>query len=115
MSSLSAAVSDNTNDTTSDNTEYIPHDITMRHASTLAIKQDKPIMMDYYVYSRQKQCRLVKTQDNDTILYKSNEEYTSPLKKLFKIDASQGTDGCDIIAISENSIYVVHSNLMNNK
>ena len=69
-------------------------------------------MLDYYLYSKNKQCRLVKTQDKDTILYKSNEEYTSPLKKLFKIDASQGSEGCDVIAVSENSVYLVHSNVL---
>ena len=89
-----------------------PHVNTLQHASQLAIKQDKPIMLDYYVNSKQKQCRLVKTQEQDTILYKSNEEYTSPLKKLFKIDSSARGNECDVIAISENSIYVVHSNLL---
>ena len=66
--------------------DFSPHHTTLKHASLLAMKQDKPIMLDYYAISRQKQCKLVKTQDKDTILYKSQEEYTSPLQKLFKID-----------------------------
>ena len=97
--------------TTSENLS--PHQTTLKHASVIAMKQDKPIMLDYYSTSRQKQCKLVKTQDKDTILYKGQEEYTSPLQKLFKIDSSNQADGtCDMIAISENSIYLVHSNIM---
>jgi len=94
----------------------IPHNATLQHASIVSIKDDKPIMLDYYVGSQRNDVRLVKTQDKDTILFKSNDEYTSPLKKLFKIDQSkrteQGRDCCDMIAISENSIYIIHSNLL---
>tara|TARA_Y100000589_G_C27115111_1_gene613926 strand:+ start:1044 stop:1376 length:333 start_codon:yes stop_codon:yes gene_type:complete len=90
-----------------------PHATTLKNAATLGIKQDKPLMLDYYLDSYSRKCKLVKTQDKDTILYKSNEEYTSPLKKLFKIDGSKCSDGtCDVIAISENSIYIVHSNII---
>ena len=92
--------------------DFSPHHTTLKHASLLAMKQDKPIMLDYYAISRQKQCKLVKTQDKDTILYKSQEEYTSPLQKLFKIDTSEQNGSCDMIAISENSIYVVHSHIL---
>lgn len=95
----------------------VPHSATLKHASLVSIKDDKPIMLDYYVSSKSNTSRLVKTQDKDTILFKSNDEYTSPLKKLFKVDQSkrneQGRDCCDMIAISENSIYIVHSNILN--
>lgn len=89
-----------------------PHFETMKHASVLAIKQDKPIMMDYYAHAQLGKCALKRTSDGDTILFKSQDEYTSPLKKVFKIDKSQGQKGTDIICISENSIYIVHSNLL---
>lgn len=99
--------------TTTTSEDVSPHHTTLKHASLIAMKQDKPIMLDYYSNSLQKQCKLVKTQDKDTILYKSQEEYTSPLQKLFKIDTSvQGDGRCDMIAISENSIYIVHSNVL---
>jgi hypothetical protein len=88
-----------------------PHYETMKHASILAIKQDKPIMMDYYAHSQLGRCSLKKTTEQDTILFKSADEYTSPLKKVFKIDKSLINGKTDVIAISENSIYVVHSNI----
>lgn len=90
-----------------------PHEATMRHASMIALQQDKPIMLDYYNSSLSKACKLVKTQDKDTILFKNNEEYTSPLKKVFQIDASLSSNGLkDIICISENSIYIVSGALL---
>ena len=97
----------------SNNTSIVPpHQETMKHASLLAIKQDKPIMLDYFAHAQLKKCALKKTSDGDTILYKSHEEYTSPLKKVFKIDKSASSTGSDIICISENSIYIVHSNIL---
>lgn len=89
-----------------------PHAETMKHASIIAIKQDKPIMMDYFAYAQLKKCSLKKTTDGDTILYKSQDEYTSPLKKVFKIDKSSTATGTDIVCISENSIYIIHSNIL---
>lgn len=85
----------------------------MRHAAMLGLQQDKPIMLDYYYASLRKQCKLVKTQDKDTILFKNSDEYTSPLKKVFQIDASASSTGLrDIICISENSIYIVGGALL---
>jgi len=90
----------------------IPHAATLAHASKLSIEQDKPIMHDYYLDSMKGACKLVKTQDKETILYKNNDEYTSPLKKVFQIDASASATGKDIICLSENSVYIVHSNIL---
>ena len=95
--------------------QQMPHPATMAHAATIAIQQDRPIMLDYYHSSCTAGAKLVKTQDKDTILYKNNEEYTSPLKRVFQIDASQTDSGKDIICLSENSIYIVHSNILANK
>lgn len=92
-----------------------PHAATLTHAATLGLQQDRPIMLDYYYPSLRKECKLVKTQDKDTILYKNGDEYTSPLKKVFQIDASLTATGKDIICISENSLYIVHSNILGNQ
>ena len=35
-----------------------------------------------------------------------------PLTKLFKIDNSQTNDGGDMLAISQNSIYIIHTNIL---
>ena len=93
-------------------TTITPHAATLLHASNIAIEQDRPIMLDYYGPSTRREAKLVKTQDKDTILYKNGEEYTSPLKKVFQIDGSQTENGKDIICLSENSIYIVHSTIL---
>ena len=92
-----------------------PHAATLLHASNIAIEQDRPIMLDYYAPSTRREAKLVKTQDKDTILYKNSEEYTSPLNKVFQIDDSKSETGKDIICLSENSIYIIHSNILANK
>ena len=97
------------------NQAVTPHAATMNHAATLALQQDRPIMLDYYYPSVRKECTLGKTQDKDTSLYKNGDEYTSPLKKVFQIDASLTATGKDIICISENSLYIVHSNILGNQ
>ena len=92
-----------------------PHPVTLKNASVLAIENDKPILLDYYLDSMNGRCRLVKTQDQDTILFKNKDEHTSPLKKVMQINTSRTETGHDIICVSENSIYVVHSNILSNR
>jgi len=93
-----------------------PHSVSLKNASVLSIEQDKPIMLDYYIDSMNGRCRLVKTQDQDTILFKNKDEHTSPLKKVMQVDASRVEGaGFDIICVSENSIYLVHSSILNNR
>lgn len=98
--STSTAVSNNVS---------IPSEHTLLQAAKMALEYDRPIMLDYYCA----QCKIVKTKEGDTLLYKSNDEYTSPVGKLFKVDKSQRAGGkCDLIAMSENSIYVVTSDVL---
>ena len=86
-----------------------PSSGTLAQASAIAIQQDKPIMLDYYTASiNQKGARLVKTNEGENIIFKSNDEFTSPLKRVFKTDQ-------DIIALSTNSIYVLHASVLSGK
>jgi hypothetical protein len=80
-----------------------PSDKILLHAAKLAMEQDKPILLDYYKETRTGSAFL--GQDKETgeqILVKSPEEYTSPVGKLLRA-------GADMIAITENSIYVISS------
>ena len=97
--STSTAVSNNVS---------IPSEYTLLQAAKMALEYDRPIMLDYYC----SQCKIVKTKEGDTLLYKSNDEYTSPVGKLFKVDKSQNGGKCDLIAMSENSIYIVTSDVL---
>ena len=97
------------NTESSSGTQNIPNVHTLIQAAKMAAEYDKPIMLDYYG----SKAKIVKTKEGDTLLYKSNDEYTSPIGKLFKVDKSQQSNGLsDLIAMSENAIYVVTSTVL---
>ena len=70
-------------------------------AAKLAIQQDRPIQLDYYVDTATGKAFM--GEDTDTkekMLVKSNEEFTSLIQKVYKV-------GEEYIVITENSIYLV--------
>jgi hypothetical protein len=91
------------------NTNYrLPSDVTMQHVCKLSIVDDKPIMLDYWTASLDKKA-LVGVKDNgEKLLVKSEDEYTSPISKFYKT-------GTEYIIITENSIYIVSSEIPTRK
>ena len=78
-----------------------PSDLTMKNAAKLSIKDDKPIMMDYWQESCEETPTImigVKSTD-EKLLVRSEEEFTSPISKIFKVNE-------EYIIVTENSIYV---------
>jgi hypothetical protein len=81
--------------------EILPSAQTMIQASKLAIEQDRAIMLDYYVDTAQGKAFLGEDgATKERVLVKSKEEFTSLIKKLYKV-------GEDFIVLTENSLYVV--------
>jgi len=81
----------------------LPGNNTIQHAFKLSIVEDRPIMMDYWTASLEKKVVIgVKTNEGtkERLLVKSQEEYTSPISKIFKIDD-------EYIIMTENSIYLI--------
>jgi hypothetical protein len=96
---------------TTNNTTYrLPSDLTFQHAAKLAIVEDKPILLDYWTDSLDKKALIGirDTEDKEKLLVKSAEEYTSPISKFYK-------SGTEYIIITENSIYIVSSDIPNRK
>jgi hypothetical protein len=89
--------------------EILPSAQTMIQASKLAIEQDRAIMLDYY---RQTAAGTAFLGEDPTtkekILVKSKDEFTSLIKKLFKV-------GEDFIILTENSLYVVSGKIQKRK
>jgi hypothetical protein len=56
--------------------------------------------MDYWTSSLEKTALIGVKEDNEKLLVKSEEEYTSPISKIFKV-------GKEYIIMTENSIYIV--------
>lgn len=70
--------------------------------SKIAIVEDKPIMLDYWVDSLNSEGVIIigVRENGEKLLVKSSEEYTSPINKIYKLE------NC-YICVTENSIYIV--------
>ena len=78
------------------------------HIAKLSIADDKPIMLDYWMDSLNKEVLIgVKKDQGEKLLVKNAEEYTSPITKIYKVAE------CYIIC-TENSIYLT-SNIIPKK
>lgn len=80
----------------------IPNAKVLEHAAKIAMEQDKPLMFDYYLETKAGGPAFL-GEDKETkerILVKNAEEFTSPVKKMFKAKD-------DYIIVTENSVYIV--------
>ena len=81
--------------------EIIPSAQILAHAARLAIKQDKPIMFDYFVDTYNKKAFIGEdSETKEQMLIKSNDEFTSLIQKIYKIQE-------DYLIVTENSLYIV--------
>jgi hypothetical protein len=94
--------------TTNNSTYRLPTDLTFQHAAKLSIVEDKPIMLDYWTDSVDKKALIGVRESSEKLLVKSAEEYTSPISKFYK-------SGTEYIVITENSIYIVSSDIPTRK
>ena len=88
-----------------DSTNYrLPSGTTLQHCAKLGIVEDKPIMFDYWTSSCDKQVLIGVREGGEKLLVKSEEEYTSPVSKIYKVEG-------EYIIITENSIYIVSADI----
>ena len=80
----------------------------LQHCAKLAVVEDKPIMFDYWTDSQEGKCLIGVKDDNEKLLVKSEDEYTSPITKIYKV-------GTEYIISTENSLYVVSADIPNKK
>jgi hypothetical protein len=108
----SSSASTSTTSTTSNATSggaVLPATQTLLQATKLAIEQDRAIMLDYYVQTGNGTAFLGEDPDTkERILVKSKEEFTSLVKKLYKV-------GDDFIILTENSLYLVSGKIQKRK
>ncbi len=88
--------------------ERLPHDLALKHASKLSIKNDKPIMLDYWTKSVKKEIVIGVRGTGEKLLVKNEEEYTSPIAKIYKVET-------DYIIETENSLYITCSSIQSKK
>ena len=89
-------------------TYRLPSDVTLKHAAKLGIVEDKPILLDYWSASLDKKALVGVKDTGEKLLVKSEDEYTSPIAKFYK-------SGTEYIIITENSIYLVSSEIPTRK
>lgn len=82
----------------------LPTDNTLQHAVKLAIIEDKPIIMDYWTNSLEKKALIGFKDTEEKLLVKNEDEYTSPISKIFKVET-------EYIVMTENSIYIVDTKI----
>lgn len=90
---------------TTEETNYrLPSNNTLQHATKLGIVEDRPIMLDYWTGSCDKEVLIGVREDGEKLLVKNEEEYTSPISKIFQVNE-------EFIILTENSIYLVSSDI----
>ena len=106
LSASAAASASASATTTGDNqtVSRIPSYACFQHATKVAILEDKPIILDYWTSSLDKTCLIGVRQNNEKLLVKSEDEYTSPIAKIYKVDT-------EYIIVTANSIYLVSSEI----
>lgn len=77
----------------------IPPATVLLRAAQISVDEDRPILLDYWMESRDKKC-CIGVKDNAKYLVKNESEYTSTVQNIFRID------GCFIV-LTENSLYIV--------
>lgn len=89
--------------------ELLPSTQTLLQAAKIAIEQDRAMMLDYYRQTAGGTAFLGEDPETkERILVKSKDEFTSLIKKLYKV-------GDDFIILTENSLYIVSGKIQKRK
>ena len=90
-------------------TEILPGAATLLQAAKISIEQDRAIMLDYFRQTATGTAFLGEDPETkERILVKSKEEFTSLIKKLYKV-------ADDFIILTENSLYIVSGKIQKRK
>ena len=99
-SSNAAAASSTGGAKTGESAYRLPSNVCLQHSCKLAIVQDKPVMMDYWTASLDKSIIIGVRESGEKLLVKSEDEYTSPIANIYKVET-------EYIIVTENSIYLI--------
>jgi len=82
----------------------MPHETTIINACKIAISEDRPIMLDYWNHSLKSDCFIGVRENDEKLLVKNEDEYTSPINKIYQVNN-------EYILTTENSLYIVHKDI----
>jgi len=88
----------------------VPGERTLYNAAVIAMKNDKPIFLDYFADTKAGGPAFIGLDEStgEKFLVKSADEYTSTIKKLYRVKE-------DIIVETENTIYIVSGTVVTKK
>jgi hypothetical protein len=81
-----------------------PSNQCLQHCVKIAIVDDKPIMLDYWANSNDSKVLIGVRDNGEKLLVKSEDEYTSPIEKIYKVEG-------EYIIVTENSLYIVSASI----
>jgi len=81
-----------------------PSNQCLQHCVKIAIVDDKPIMLDYWNNSHDSKVLIGVRDSGEKLLVKSEDEYTSPIEKIYKVEN-------EYIIVTENSLYIVSASI----
>ena len=81
-----------------------PSNQCLQHCVKIAIVDDKPIMMDYWSNSHDNKVLIGVRDGGEKLLVKSEDEYTSPIEKIYKVEN-------EYIIVTENTLYIVSASI----
>ncbi len=82
----------------------MPSNTCLQHAWKLSIVEDKEVKSDYWTSSLDKEVIIGVKSNQEKLLVKSEDEYTSPISKIYKVEE-------EYIIVTENSIYLVSADI----
>jgi hypothetical protein len=89
----------------SDNDKLVlPPSSIWNQIAKISLTEDKPIMLDYWSDSLEKKVLIGVKENKEKLLVKNEEEYTSPIVKIYKMDEVY-------IICTENSIYLTSTRI----
>ena len=91
-------------ESSSESTYNLPSNTTLMHSSKIAIVEDKPVMFDYWTASCDGSALIGVRENGEKLLVKSEDEYTSPIAKIYKVET-------EYIVVTENSIYIANADI----
>jgi hypothetical protein len=89
---------------TTDSGYSAPSNACLQHCIKISVVDDKPIMMDYWTASKEDKVLIGVRENGEKLLVKSEDEYTSPIEKIYKVEG-------EYIIVTENSLYLVSASI----
>ena len=82
----------------------VPNNNALLNSCKLSIVHDKPIYLNYWIDSQKNEVYIGKNNEGEKMIVRDEEEYTSPIEKLYKMDNTY-------VIVTANSIYLVNTNI----